>query len=413
MRVVDFLLKLKKVHPRFQLIGSCGKNVKNIKIYCRDCNSKFTVKSEDIFKKSTVCPVCKFKRDNIKNLKIVIETDYEYIKFIDIENSVLRCKKCESTITVRNEDILNNKVECIYCKNKDILENENLSLIRCQNNGLYYVHCKICKRDFTLRKATANKEGCPFCRDNNKYFNEVVEICKKNNLILLSENVNFSEKIIYKCNNCKRLLKMGLNSFLNTKKYCRICYSEMNLTHEEFLKKIKNSNIEILSNYKRMNEHIECRCKECGTFFKETGKRLTSSKQPCPSCREYYKLDSKGVVFIKKWLNTNNINFMSEHTFEDLKYINKLRFDFYLPEFNICIEYDGKQHYESCKWYGGEKALATSKIRDNLKNKYCYKNNIRLLRIKYDLCNPEIKEKLYHNIYGGYDGKNDKKIDNM
>jgi hypothetical protein len=50
----------------------------------------------------------------------------------------------------------------------------------------------------------------------------------------------------------------------------------------------------------------------------------------------------------------------------------------------MCIEYDGRQHYKSIKLYGGEEGLKKRKHNDFLKTFYCLKNNIKLIRIKYD-----------------------------
>ena len=49
----------------------------------------------------------------------------------------------------------------------------------------------------------------------------------------------------------------------------------------------------------------------------------------------------------------------------------------------MAIEYDGKQHFEPIKHYGGDIAFAELKKRDEIKNEYCKANNITLLRIPY------------------------------
>ena len=54
-----------------------------------------------------------------------------------------------------------------------------------------------------------------------------------------------------------------------------------------------------------------------------------------------------------------------------------------LPETNTLIEYDGRQHFESVDIWGGEDALLKRKINDEIKNNYCIKNRIPLLRISY------------------------------
>ena len=51
----------------------------------------------------------------------------------------------------------------------------------------------------------------------------------------------------------------------------------------------------------------------------------------------------------------------------------------------FCIEYDGEQHFS--KWDKFEKDntnFEIRKIRDQIKNDFCKKNNIKLFRIRYD-----------------------------
>lgn len=77
------------------------------------------------------------------------------------------------------------------------------------------------------------------------------------------------------------------------------------------------------------------------------------------------------------------IDFKEEYSFDDLKYKNKLRFDFYLPKENICIEFQGKQHYEPIDFFGGEKGFHERVKRDNLKREYCKNNDIKLIEVSY------------------------------
>lgn len=57
----------------------------------------------------------------------------------------------------------------------------------------------------------------------------------------------------------------------------------------------------------------------------------------------------------------------------------------------MCIEFDGIQHFEPVEYFGGEKTFLRTIECDKIKNEYCSKNNIRLIRIKYD---EDINEKL-------------------
>lgn len=58
-------------------------------------------------------------------------------------------------------------------------------------------------------------------------------------------------------------------------------------------------------------------------------------------------------------------------------------FDFYLPDYNTCIEYDGELHYKAVDYFGGDDALSNTKCRDEIKTQYCKENNIKLIRIPY------------------------------
>ena len=111
-----------------------------------------------------------------------------------------------------------------------------------------------------------------------------------------------------------------------------------------------------------------------------------SSKSGCPDCN-----NSIGENEIEKILINNNIKYDKQKMFNDCKYKNLLRFDFYLEDYNICLEYDGIQHFKINEYYGGEKAFKEQKIKDSIKNEYCKNNNIELIRIRY---NEKVNKKL-------------------
>ncbi|MFA5586210.1 MAG: hypothetical protein WDA02_06645 [Saccharofermentanales bacterium] len=94
--------------------------------------------------------------------------------------------------------------------------------------------------------------------------------------------------------------------------------------------------------------------------------------------------DSKGEKLIYKILIDNNIKLKKQKTFKDCKDKILLKFDFYLTDYNICIEFDGLQHFKPFELWGGEMEFKNIQRRDQIKNEYCSKNNIKLFRIKYD-----------------------------
>lgn len=125
-------------------------------------------------------------------------------------------------------------------------------------------------------------------------------------------------------------------------------------------------------------------CKLCGHKWKHDIKHQYLIKGNCPSCNL-----TKGEERVRDFLEKYNINYEVEKTFKGCKYKGSLRFDFYIPSQNACIEYDGEQHFDIVDFEGGssekelKEKLKLNKKRDSIKDKYCKKNGIKLLRIPY------------------------------
>ena len=79
-------------------------------------------------------------------------------------------------------------------------------------------------------------------------------------------------------------------------------------------------------------------------------------------------------------MEENGILYEREYTFTKLP---KLRFDFYLPHHNVVIEYDGKQHFQPVKIFGGKEEFRKVKNRNKLKDDFCLENRIKMIRIPY------------------------------
>lgn len=132
---------------------------------------------------------------------------------------------------------------------------------------------------------------------------------------------------------------------------------------------------------KTNNGHIKwkCRCK-CGKIHYVAGGNLVSGVVRSCGCEK-----SRGELKIGQLLQSLKILYITQHTFSDC--VNpitdyKLRFDFYLPSKNICIEFDGEQHFQECKNWCSD-TLKERKERDEIKNEYCRKNDIKMIRIPY------------------------------
>ena len=151
------------------------------------------------------------------------------------------------------------------------------------------------------------------------------------------------------------------------------------LTQKQFINRIKVLDPNLSFNktiYKNKRSNVIITCEIHGDY--ETKAEMILKGCGCPKCSS-----SKGELEIEKWLIKNNIEYKKEKAFKNLVFRKHLRFDFYLPNNKMCIEYDGKQHYTPVTYYGGEEKSKELKLKDELKNLYCQENNLSLLRISY------------------------------
>ena len=121
-----------------------------------------------------------------------------------------------------------------------------------------------------------------------------------------------------------------------------------------------------------------CKC-DCGNDYITLGKTLRAGLVNSCGC-----MKSKGEEKIALILQKLNINFKRQYTFEDCrnpKTDYKLFFDFYLPDYNLCIEYQGEQHTKEIDFFKG--SLQEIQFRDKLKEDYCKNNKIKLVKISF------------------------------
>lgn len=129
-------------------------------------------------------------------------------------------------------------------------------------------------------------------------------------------------------------------------------------------------------NYKNAHTPVEIICKKHGSFWQTPNKHLDG--KGCPKC--FY---SKGEIMIEKILKEINITYVPQKIFPDCKFKKYLKFDFYLPDYNVCIEYDGEQHDSIYRFEKDTERLKIRKFRDQIKNIYCEEKRIKLIRISH------------------------------
>ena len=129
----------------------------------------------------------------------------------------------------------------------------------------------------------------------------------------------------------------------------------------------------------------KCHC-DCGNICEVSLGNLRSGDTKSCGCLGY----SYGEFCIQQLLNENKISYTTQKSFLDCFYLQgyPLKFDFYI-ENKYIIEFDGEQHFkyryeENYHGWNNKENFQKTKERDLIKNKYCFENNIPLIRIPYD-----------------------------
>ena len=130
--------------------------------------------------------------------------------------------------------------------------------------------------------------------------------------------------------------------------------------------------------YINTSSEIEVLCPKHGIFSIQAFKHMHGIG--CPICANDLTV-SKGERKIAKILKDKNIEYILH---ANPKFLEKLTYDFYIPQYNLAIEYNGRQHYEPVDFFGGESQFNKQVKRDCRKKELSIQNNITLIEIKYD-----------------------------
>lgn len=339
-------------------------------------------------------------------------------------NLQIQCK-CGSIISRSFQDFKNNKryycQECTGNKagykkvkkeieshggkllSKEYINKNSPLLIKCKDCGEVYEttwelfqksKTKTCQKCAEKMRQERNKDN-----PNGHYYslNKIKSLCESTNeSILLSTKYIPCENLKLKCK-CGETYEQNFYHIKEKLKHhipilCPKCMKKISddsfriSSKEEIDLRIKNhygfQKFEICDyeNYTNMHGKNTYKHCECGHKFESSLSNLLNGERLCSNCE---RENSKGVWKIIKFLDKNNIKYSREKVFKDCKFERVLPFDFYLIDYDACIEYDGEQHERATEFYGGEEGLKLRKIRDGVKNKYCENNNIPLLRISF------------------------------
>jgi len=255
------------------------------------------------------------------------------------------------------------------------------------------IKCLICGNIFwqTPNSHIGKCVGCTLCgykkasnKQIRKLSNVILEANKIHNfkydysLIFSRTYKGLKQKVPIVCP-IHGIFKQQLNWHISGKNGCPECGGNIKLETSEFIERSKKVHgdkyvyDDIV--YKNEKTKVQIFCKLHNSFFYQKPFAHVRLKQGCPKCNE-----SRGEKGIRLFLENNNIEYIKEYIIKDL---GNYRFDFYLPNYNLIIEFDGKQHFQPVEFFGGLVALRKTKYNDYIKTMYCLNNAINIIRIKY------------------------------
>lgn len=336
-----------------------------MKIKCKQCGYEFfqTIKGH---MSGRGCPKCAQKIRN-KSRQPSIEELFD--KLAKIHNGVY---KYPQKIYENNRTKIN--IECTICGN-----------VFTQTIGQHLTGC-----------------GCPHCanaKNADRCRSTIQEFIKKVQNIY-GDQIGFdkteykgaTQKTWFFCKKCQRYFLQTPASLLSGHA-CQFCgraagMEKRSIKPSAIIDRLVELYGDDFTYYKekitRINRKAPFTCKHCKKTFYATPKQLLMGNG-CPKCKR-----SRGERFISKWLKENNINFIEQKSFSDCRDKQPLPFDFFLPDYNMCIEFQGPQHFNAHFFITrtkskekGNELFETQKRHDQIKKDYCKKNGIQLREIKY------------------------------
>lgn len=197
---------------------------------------------------------------------------------------------------------------------------------------------------------------------------------------------NAKAKLLVRHKKCNYVYPVSYGDFKSGRR-CPKCARRIRIEREtKTIERFKQEVYDLVGNeytvvsdkYNNWKTPIKFSHKKCGhTFMMEPNSFLQGRR--CPQCNGSY-----GEKWILSYLDRNNIRYDYQKRFPDL-YGNgrPLSYDFYLPEYNMLIEYQGKQHYYPVKLFNKRTSFEKGKRYDNKKKNYAISNGYHFLAIPY------------------------------
>ena len=375
-----------------------------LRVQHNKCGNTYKVKPSH-FLDGSRCPYCngnhkktdaEFKQE-VFNL---VGGEYTFIDSYQGANNKIRVKhnKCGQIYEVQPSNFLIGE-RCPQCAVESIkktdaeFKQEVYSLVK----GEYRVldpyqgaHIKLrvkhnkCGRIYKVRPYSfLNGRRCPYCSANAKktdtQFKQEVKNLVGDEYTFLDNYVDARTKLRVKHNKCGNTYEVTPSNFLQGCR-CPYCNGNAKKANTQFKQEVFNL---VGNEYIFLDEYVANKIKlrvkhtKCNNIYDVTPSDFLMGYR-CPYCNS-----PKGEVTINKIIKSLGINYEAQKVFEDLKDKSYLSYDFYIPDQNILIEYQGLQHYEPVDYFGGEDKFKLQQKHDKLKADYAKDHNYKLITVPY------------------------------
>lgn len=353
----EFIAKAAKASPGINIISEYKGKHEFVRCKCNKCLYEWETRASNVLYDGIKCPDCR-KKSGKSNAKLTHEEFTE------------RCRTLHPKLRITSKYINSfTKIdcECLVCGNKwsatpaDLLHKTKTACPEC-------------------RKKTAHPN---IKKTHEEFLSDLHSIT--DTIEILSEYQNAKTHVDCRCKICGhkwRSKPLNLLSGYGCKKCgTKRSADKQRCTKENAQKKVHDifPYIDIVGEYTNHNAPVECLCNKCGITWNPSVANLVKG-EGCPHC-----VESHGERRIRTYLENNSIEYESQKSFGELIGVGggRLSYDFYIPDCNTLIEYQGIQHEKPVPKFGGEEQFEMQKEHDYRKRKYADENGFSLLEIWY------------------------------
>lgn len=337
-------------------------------------------------------------QQEVKNL---VGDEYTFLEpYINAYTKIIvKHNRCGNTYGVKPNNFLNGSC-CPYCSSKAKKDNAEFKQEVFDLVGNEYVFLDTYVNSYTKIRVKHNKCGniyevkptdfishntrCPHCygthKKSNVEFKQEIYDLVGNEYTFLDEYINAKTKLKVKHNKCNNVYKIAPHSFLQGRR-CPYCFEDSKRkTNTQFKKEVYDlvgSEYTFLDLYVTNHDKLRVKHNKCGNVYEVAPNSFLGGRR-CPYCSNY-----RGEIVIGKILDTLNVDYEYQKTFDDLKDTQLLSYDFFIPDQGILIEYQGIQHYQPVDIFGGEDYFKIQQRHDKMKADYAKAHHYSLIAVPY------------------------------